>query len=333
MGVKSNNEITTTDINKLITNIKTLYSKRTVKVSNRTLSETSGAEYKLIPSQRSQNKEIYQSDLGQLIDACLVINDIPNVIKSSQYKDILYNSTTTDILNTWLSEDKYTASGTSSKHGCRGACVGICKNGCAGQGKGVTGTTDGSTIVGPKSCRDCDSGCQNSCNGKCKGACTNNCTGCGKTCAVGCGKTCNGGCCSECTQGCLGDANTAYGVSCGNGCNFTCYTSDIWNTGEQTRTCNSCWNGCISCSGGCGGTACKGNCAGCSGCANSCNTGCKESCGSECYNTCKTGCQNNCTNGCATNCKNGCYGQEKNGCYGCQGQCASCSTTCSAQSK
>ena len=289
--IKSHKFITAKGLNALKTKIKTMYSNRPLITSaQKGYASTALNNNYFQPHDKTEIEQI-----GDLINACLVINDIPNLKfvdlanSSNAYvnrgENIFGDGTSTNLM-TWLSDAKKNATGTSTNHGCRSACTGICSGGCTGSADGSDGTTSGWPAYqhyGKKTgCSDCTGtcsggcgACHHVCSGTCSADCTRTCGGTGR--ANSCGTSCGAGCDGECTSGCI----YACKVSCSDGCSGIC-----------ADTCrSSCYSGCeAGCTTNCGG-GCKGTCG------DSCN-GCGTSCGGACGGTCE-GCGGTCTNGCS----------------------------------
>ena len=134
MAIKSGEIITASELDTLKTNIKTMYSKR----GRLTDTQKGYAGTALNTSSITTDSNI--NEVGDIVNACLVINDIPNLkfvqlsanndyINSGEY--IFGDGTSTD-LSTWLTTNMRDATTTSSNHGCRGECVGLCTGDCYG---------------------------------------------------------------------------------------------------------------------------------------------------------------------------------------------------------
>ena len=225
MAVKSGTAITASDLASLRTKILTMYGNRQLSVNGQQLSNTSNANYAAVNSATFiAGQSITSEGLGALIQACLVINDIPNLLKRQNQGDQIFRAGSTTNLLTWLSTSKVNAVTTSSYHGCRGACVGLCLGGCYGTNTGTTGGTIGNA------CNGCSYGCYNACQGgngsgvggvcTCTDSCFGDCYGSckGDSCHYNCSGTCGGGCGSGCYQGC----DSACQWQCINGCATDC---------------------------------------------------------------------------------------------------------------
>lgn len=217
MSIQTGQIMTAVDMQNLKAKILTLYTNRKVNVGW-TYPLNSGSNYY---KQHANGTGPQQSDsivwnFGNLIDACLVINDIPN-LKEQQDEaggKIFEDGTSTDLLN-WVDNIK-DATTTSTNHGCRGACVGLCSGSCAGTCK------DG--------CNGCSNGCTATCTNGCKGSSSNSdcgsCTAsCGQGCATGCGSnSCKSGCqTTTCKSGCYGECSDGCYSNCTSGCYNGCY--------------------------------------------------------------------------------------------------------------
>lgn len=341
MGITSNDRITAQELNTLKSNIKTLYNNRPLLNNNQrnkyaatALDNTQFVQYtkdQITPLAADNNKN--HSLLGDLINACLVINDIPNLkyvdIDSSDdfiklYDKIFGDGTFIDLIQ-WTNQYK-NATGDSDAHGCRGACSGICSGGCSGTNKGIIGENSG-TKTGGYTAYFCGCG-----NADCTSGCGSNCyNSCGQSAYMGCGTQCDNTCGVKCDTYCYGECkNQCGGTSCKNAC----------------YACDGCFGNCYeSCGSGCGRS-----CSGCGHqCGNGCNTqcttncygACKDSCGeNSCYTQCYSGCQGDCegicSDSCGEGCKDGCYGHAKGistpsgtivYCYGCNVTCSGTSTS------
>ena len=232
MAVKSGTAITKTDLDSLKSKILTMYGNRQLTVNGQQLSNTSNANYAAVNSASfTVGSPITSSGLGALIQACLVINDIPNLLKRQSAGDNVFRAGTTTNLLTWLSTSKVNAVTTSSYHGCRGACVGLCLGGCYGTATGTTGGSIGTN------CSDCNKGCFGGCIGTCYGGAKSECQ-----CVGCCRDECSGACVS---YGCAYNCSGTCGKSCGSGCYQGCDSACQWQ----------CINGCATdCQGGCYGT-------------------------------------------------------------------------------
>lgn len=98
---------------------------------------------------------------------------------------------------------------TSSSHGCKSNCSGLCSSGCYSACSGCSNTCTGS----------CKGGCSG-CSGSCTGSCTS-CSGCSG--CSGCWDTCkNSGCTGSCSNTCTG------------GCDCYCSGTNVsWWNGKQ----------------------------------------------------------------------------------------------------
>ena len=264
MAISSNTAILASDLTSLRNSVSALYANRASllttgqKKYGTTAIHTTFTQY-----------DIHPDYIQFLVNACLVINDIPNLKwydpdhTSGDYlykNDKIFGDGSTTNLLTWIST-RAGATGTSSAHGCRGACVGICYTGCSGVAKGSQGAANDYTTCG----------CGSYTGGNCMGTCSG--TNLGKTmseinqagfcdnCGTMCHNHCHGGC-----YGCVNWCNT----TCLDSCNTTCY-----NTCKNTCD-TGCVNGCAAgCSNGCYGSA-TGTCYGCSGSCASCSSTCKS---------------------------------------------------------
>lgn len=235
MAIKSGESITASDLTTLKTNINTMLGKRGLALTqsgsgtSRTLSSTaSGTIRKKVQDTSFTAGNDISTDVATLINALLVINDLPNLLKDRATGNNIFADgySTSDLLTTFSSTANIvTASGTSSNHGCRGACVGLCASGCYGGAKGTSyscacsgncsngcSTTcqinchaNMGTAAG---CTNCTGGCDGMCNGSCATGCGTNCNGCSSTCSGrctgACQTDCENGCALDCTSGCYG---------------------------------------------------------------------------------------------------------------------------------
>lgn len=220
MAIKSGESITASDLTALKSKILTMYNNRYVQYagsSSQPLSSTTNTNHSAVNNTSfTAGSSITSSGLGTLIKACLVINDIPNLLQAQdQDTSIFRDGSTTEILNGWLTDSLKNASGNSDNHGCRGACLGLCKGSCSAS----TCTSDcGGTCTG--GCYgSCGSGCSTFCSSKagayceaCDTFCTTSCTrGCSSycsSCSYGCETSCKNGCATDCTSGCYGTATS-----------------------------------------------------------------------------------------------------------------------------
>lgn len=225
-GIITNKEITATRVTALKDYIKALASYRGLSIKGLNPNNTSQELTRNLPTDFSSwnpsitsGTKIDETNLGDILNHALIINDFQNLKFSKDGQKIFYNGSTSDLLDFFSS--KYKESATSSNHGCRGACLGICSggcynttkgnagaNGCDGCGGGCWGSCDGT--CSKEGTKECD--CFN-CTGECWGSCTGTCGGCG-----GCYYGCYGACQDTCKDGCATDCNTG----CFTGCKGTC---------------------------------------------------------------------------------------------------------------
>lgn len=225
MAIKSNEIITANDINTLKAKIKNMYNNRsylTQDQKNQAGTAIDGNNISAYANITKTNNNTVTSPIGDIINACLVINDIPNLkqvdlnhvndyINKNEY--IFGDGSATDLLS-WLSDVKRDATGTSNNHGCRGACVGICTATCFSQCTyeclGSQSADDGTSGNNSSTGTQTNTGCT-SCDGACLGSCKNVCyTSCNKGCKDSCG---NGGCTGGCSYACR--------TTCAGGCHST----------------------------------------------------------------------------------------------------------------
>lgn len=226
MSIRTGTAITASDLTSLKNKILTMYGKRTVNVSGQQLSSTTQTQHKAVSdsSFTKGNKIDGSPGLGALINACLVINDIPNLLWTSNGSTAYLqdpggkafgNGSTTEILSGWLTNAKRDASTTSTNHGCRGACVGICTDACTStchfectaSSVGTVADVGTNPSVGTQVGTNCTG---SSCSGQCKGQCKTVCYWqCKSGCMSGCKGTCWGcsGCYTACNTGCRGNGN------------------------------------------------------------------------------------------------------------------------------
>ena len=249
MAIKSHSgeKITATDINALIDKIQGEYQDRSVTTTG---TDRNGANASvnlktLSESLNDVNKnDTISSNLYNIVNAILVMNDIPNLLVNEQYDIIISDG----IINNADLIDKI-----GSRDTCRGACMGTCLSGCSGQARGEAGSQksfggDGGSLPGAGasygpgaqctgcvgSCGTGCDGCSGTCDGRCQGGCygCSGCQGCTNTCSgckgcTGCGSTC-GGCYSGCSSHC--DAN------CTNGCTLNCKDGCYGSAKNNTYT-------------------------------------------------------------------------------------------------
>ena len=254
MSIKTGESITASDLTNLKTKILTMYNNRTVNFGVQ-LSGTNSYKTAVSNSSFTAGSSITGNPgIGALINACLVINDIPNLKwtsnSSSSYIQptggtVFGDGTATEILSGWLTNAKRDATGTSSSHGCRGACLGICSSGCSTTATGTTGGTLGTA------CNGCSSGCFGSCGSTCLGGvkaecdcvgcCRGGCSGsCGSSaCKYNCAGSCAGGCGTGCYSGCSSGCQTTCKDYCATTCAAGCY-------GSATGGCYGCSSKCVS---------------------------------------------------------------------------------------
>ena len=275
----SKEKITASVVNDLLTAIKKLYSNRNLTITEGSTSRNLKTINDNYNKTISMGNIIKQSDLGDILDKVLIINDQPNLLSSAYGQNILADgiTATNDILN-WVNtyKGKTSSSHDLSTHGCRGACIGLCYNGCYGDEYGSAGSNrnDVDYQTGCSECGGaCVSGCYQTCSGQTSNGFYNNCNSCEAACEVTCYQSCYGctGCDNLCKDGCRGNCN-----GCGHNCSKACKL----------------------------------------GCGETCETQCGANvCSSGCYNKCEGVCQATCKDGCAWDCKNGCYGTVKNNTY------------------
>lgn len=289
MSIHQGEQITASDLTALKNRIITMYNNRTVSVNGQQLSNNSNTYRAAVNNASFSSGSPITSQVGDLINAVLVINDVPNLLWTSSGTNYnppsgglvgaagYSNSTYYDLITNWLSNSMVNATGTSTTHYCRGACVGICTAGCSNTNRGTVGVDEsqGSNWFNYSPSSTCKQLCGGNCSGDCIGTAMNNCGGqCTGQCATSCYGDCAGTCGNGCTGQCTGNCYNSCGGSCGNGC-----------------------TSCQGCSGSCGANTCTGTCHG--GCSTGCETSCKEQC--------------------ATGCTSRCYGSATGGCYGCSG--------------
>lgn len=234
--ITTGNTINASDLNTLKTNILTMYNNRKVEVDNQQLSSSSNTHHAAVANASfTAGESITANDLGALLKACLVINDIPNLLKDQDQGVSIFSDGSTTAINDWVNQRK-SATSTNSTHGCRGACVGICTGGCSGTTRGSTGGSSGTA------CSGCTTGCWSSCSGG-NGSGAGGMCDCANSCYSGCYGSCKG---DSCKHDCSG--------TCGGGCGEQCYH------GCQTACQNTCKNGCATdCTSGCYGLSKSGN--------------------------------------------------------------------------
>lgn len=224
-GVYTDQFITATKIQSLKQYIKAVAAHRTQEIQEGT---TKLKVSNIIPNSWNpviqEGQKIYNTDLGDILNKALIINDFNNLKTSKQHEKILYNGVqaSKDILDFFYSHRNDTnqnMTSTTSNHGCRGACLGLCAGGCGGSSMGS------------------GQGCSSLCSGKCG-------SNCGDACVISnSDKTCAGECTGKCYNGCVGNCRAACG-GCGTGCYYGCSVACVTN----------CKNGCaINCTGGCYG--------------------------------------------------------------------------------
>lgn len=289
MSIHQGEQITASDLTALKNRIITMYNNRTVSVNGQQLSNNSNTYRAAVNNASFSSGSSITSQVGDLINAVLVINDVPNLLWTGSGTNYnppsgglvgaagYSNSTYYDLITNWLSNNMVNATGTSTNHYCRGACVGICTAGCSGTNRGTVGANEsqGSNWYNYSPSSTCKQLCGGTCSGDCIGSALNNCGGqCTGQCATSCYGDCAGTCGNGCTGQCTGNCYNSCGGSCGNGC-----------------------TSCQGCSGSCGANTCTGTCHG------GCGSGCEEKCKDQC----------------ATGCTSRCYGSATGGCYGCSG--------------
>lgn len=116
-NIKSNEKIIASDLNDLKTKIITMYGKRPYLTSDQI--DTAGTALDNTSFSAGDHTKI--KEIGDIINALLVINDIPNLKKVDLLNDNSYvnlnekifsDGTSTE-LNSWLSNSKMNATGMS----------------------------------------------------------------------------------------------------------------------------------------------------------------------------------------------------------------------------
>jgi len=112
------------------------------------------------------------SDLGDILNKVVVVNDIDNLKYASKNSHIFADGTITDLID-WTNTYK-DKTGQDSSHGCRGACIGLCVGGCYNTADGIDGSNNGKPpgkSGSPLGCSCSGDACANACLGGCEGGC------------------------------------------------------------------------------------------------------------------------------------------------------------------
>ena len=254
MAIKSNSEekITATDINALIDKIQEEYQGRPVTTTG---TDRSGANASVNLKTLSESlnnvskNDTIGSNLYNVVNTILVMNDVPNLLINEQYDIIISDG----IKNNADLKDSLPTT-------CRGACMGTCTSGCSGNSQGSGGTygSDGTSYPrgavntsngpGQTDCTNCSGACGANCKGTCSGGCNScssacssncsSCSGCWSSCGGSCGgcKGCTGNCGSACTTGCHNTCKNNCDANCTNGCALNCKDGCYGSAKNNTYT-------------------------------------------------------------------------------------------------
>lgn len=204
MAIKTGEKITAADLTALKEKITTIYNNRSALLSS--------AQKEYLTSAKNltfTKDDINTAAIGTLINACLVINDIPNLRWYSPSNTnqgylghgdkIVGDGIKSQNLLDWADNIK-NAKANSGTHGCRAACLGTCVNGCSTESTGGSPGGDGSGSTSPGHSGYC---AQSSCSGNCYYCDTGCVSGCTDTCGS-CSNSCSDGCRLSCKQSCGG---------------------------------------------------------------------------------------------------------------------------------